>query len=165
MGYIIIHRNLDVKIECFREENLLLASRSADTLKCNLRARSEAWNKLVVYVCTVQAKLPKCLSPLSQISTKSINFIAEVQQLVKVALYNLWKNSMSNDWLYDDDRRKFSLVQFYTQLEWTRMLEGPIHITEHTMTSICDLFTIDLVKTGIAKIFIQGEKILWTIIF
>ena len=67
---------------------------------------------------------------------------------------------MSNDWLYDDDRRKFSLVQFYTELEWTRILEGPIHLTEHTMTSIYDLFTIDLVKTGFAKIFIQGEKIL-----
>ena len=66
---------------------------------------------------------------------------------------------MSNDWLYDDDRRNFSVVGYYTELEWVRMLRGPIQTTERTMISIYDLFPA--VGTENKKIFIQGKEVVW----
>ena len=61
---------------------------------------------------------------------------------------------MSNDWLYDDDRRYLSVTEFYTELEWTKMLKGAILTKEERMTSIYDLFKV--AGTGNKKIFIQG---------
>ena len=83
----------------------------------------------------------------------------DIQQQVKDALYNMWKNCMSNDWLYDDDRSNFSVLEFYTELEWAKMLKGAIHITELSMISIFELLTI--AGTGNKKIFIEGKKGVW----
>ena len=64
---------------------------------------------------------------------------------------------MCNDWLCDDDRSYFSVTEFYTELQWIRMLKGVTQIKEESMTSIYDLFTV--VGTGNKKIFIEGEEI------
>ena len=72
-------------------------------------------------------------------------------------MFNIWKNSLSNDWLYQDARNYFSLVEYYTELEWTRMLKGPIKTTEKLLNSIYDLFTT--VGIGNKKIYIEGEAI------
>ena len=71
-------------------------------------------------------------------------------------MYNMWKNCMSNDWLYDDDRSNFSVLEFYTELVWAKMLKGAIQITELSMISIFELLTI--AGTGNKKIFIEGKK-------
>ena len=81
--------------------------------------------------------------------------IAEIQHKVKDALNNIWKNFMSNDWLYPDDRRTFSVAEFYTDLRWVKMLKGPIHLRKETMASIYDLLT--LAGTGNKELFIEGK--------
>ena len=82
-------------------------------------------------------------------------FFAEIQRQVKDALYNLWKNSMSNDWLYPVSRTSFPVMEFYTDLKWTKTLKGPIHLRKETMASIYDLLT--LAGTGNKKLFIEGK--------
>ena len=64
---------------------------------------------------------------------------------------------MSNDWLRDEDRRNFSVTEFYTELEWVRMIKGAIRTTEKSMISIFDLLTI--AGTGNKKLYIEGKKI------
>ena len=80
--------------------------------------------------------------------------ILEAQKIIKDAQYNIWKKSMSNDWLYADDRRTFSVAEFYTQLRWAQRIEGPIQSTKETMTSIYDLFKV--AGTGKKKILVEG---------
>ena len=63
---------------------------------------------------------------------------------------------MSNDWLRDEDRRNFSVTEFYTELEWVRMIKGAIRTTEKSMTSIFDLLTIT--GTGNKKLYIEGKN-------
>ena len=63
---------------------------------------------------------------------------------------------MSNDWLYPDDRSHFPVAEFYTELEWVRMIRGPILTTEKSMISIFDLLTV--AGTGNKKIFIEGKN-------
>ena len=47
------------------------------------------------------------------------------------------------------------MTEFYTELEWTKMLKGAILTKEEPMTSIYDLFTV--AGTGKKKIFIEGR--------
>ena len=62
---------------------------------------------------------------------------------------------MSNDWLYPDDRRNFSVAEFYTELRWLRMLKGAIFTKQESMTSIYDLLVI--AGRGNKKIVIEGR--------
>ena len=91
---------------------------------------------------------------ISNFYNSLFDVIAEIQQLVKDALYNIWKNFMSNDWLYEDYRSNYSVTEFYTELDWVKMINEPIHRKEKPMTSIYELFTV--VGTGNKKIFIEG---------
>ena len=70
---------------------------------------------------------------------------------------------MSNDWLRDEDRRNFSVTEFYTELEWVRMIKGAIHTTERSMISIFDLLTI--AGTGNKKLYIEGKNDFWCSVF
>ena len=49
------------------------------------------------------------------------------------------------------------MTDFYTELQWVRMLAGAIHITRQPMTSIFDLLTV--AGTGKKKILIEGNLI------
>ena len=69
---------------------------------------------------------------------------------------------MSNDWLCDDNRSYFPVREFYTELEWVKMLKE-VQIKEESMTSIYDLFMV-VAETDNPKIFIQGKEIHDTIL-
>ena len=69
---------------------------------------------------------------------------------------------MANDWLYRKEQWSFSVKQFYTGLQWVDWVKIGLQKEPQPMTSIYDLFTVDLVRSGNKKIFIEGEKIVWS---
>ena len=83
--------------------------------------------------------------------------ITEIQEKVKQTIDFVWKKALSNDWLEQKDAKAMTVIQHYTNLQWSKKVEGGLEDTEEEMKSVFNILEINGAGEKPIKILIEGK--------
>ena len=83
--------------------------------------------------------------------------LVDLQERVKWSIESSWKKSLSNDWLPPEKAKTFSLMKFYTDLEWVESVEGPLR-SEQRKSNIFEMFKVKGSGKKPINILVKGNK-------
>ena len=68
-----------------------------------------------------------------------------------------WRNSLSHDWMSPDKAKTFPLMEYYTDLRWTRTVKRALQNTQENFSSIFDILSIPRAGEEPTNILVEGK--------
>ena len=82
--------------------------------------------------------------------------MADLQRRVKYSIERSWTKSLSNDWLPPEKAKTFSLMKFYTDLEWVETVEGVLENTQRK-SNMFKMFKVQGTGKKPLNILVKGK--------
>ena len=82
----------------------------------------------------------------------------DLQKRVKWSIERTWTNCLSNDYLPTRKAKTFSLMKFYTELEWVGIVEGGLRDRTERKANMFELFKIREAGEKPLNILVKGKK-------
>ena len=82
--------------------------------------------------------------------------IERIQKLTRRALDMTWRNSLSHDWISPDKAKTFPLMEYYTDLRWTRTVKRALQSTQEKLSSIFDILSLPRAGEEPTNILVEG---------
>ena len=83
--------------------------------------------------------------------------IETIQKLTRRALDMTWRNSLSHDWISPDKAKTFPLMEYYTDLRWTRTVKRALLNTHEKLSSIYDILALPGAGEEPTNILVEGD--------
>ena len=77
--------------------------------------------------------------------------------MTRRALDMTWRNSLSHDWISPDRAKTFPLMEYYTDLRWTRTVKRALQNTQEKLSSIFDIFSLPGAGEEPTNVLVEGK--------
>ena len=68
-----------------------------------------------------------------------------------------WRNSLSHDWISPDKAKTFPLMEYYTDLRWTRTVKRALVNAQENLSSIFDILSIPRAGEEPTNVLVEGK--------
>ena len=68
-----------------------------------------------------------------------------------------WRNSLSHDWISEDRAKTFPLMEYYTDLRWTRTVKRALLNTQEKLSNIFDILSLPQAGEEPTNILVEGN--------
>ena len=83
--------------------------------------------------------------------------IETIQKLTRRALDMTWRNSLSHDWISEDNAKTFPLMEYYTDLRWTRTVKRALQNVQENLSSIFDILSLPQAGDEPTNVLVEGN--------
>ena len=70
-----------------------------------------------------------------------------------------WRNSLSHDWISENKAKSFPVMEYYTDLRWTRTVKRALHNTQERLSNIFDILSLSRAVEEPTNILVEGKKL------
>ena len=68
-----------------------------------------------------------------------------------------WRNSLSHDWISADRAKTFPLMEYYTDLRWTRTVKRALQNSQERLSSIFDILSLPRAGEEPTNVLVEGN--------
>ena len=68
-----------------------------------------------------------------------------------------WRNSLSHDWISPDKAKTFPLMEYYTDLRWTRTVKRALQNSQEKLSSIFDILSLARAGEEPTNVLVEGK--------
>ena len=83
--------------------------------------------------------------------------IETIQKLTRRALDMTWRNSLSHDCISPDKAKTFPLMEYYTDLRWTRTVKRALQNSQERLSSIFDILSLPRAGEEPTNVLVEGN--------
>ena len=83
--------------------------------------------------------------------------IERIQKMTRRALDMTWRNSLSHDWISPDRAKTFPLMEYYTDLRWTRTVKRALLNSQERLSSIFDILSLPRAGEEPTNVLVEGK--------
>ena len=77
--------------------------------------------------------------------------------MIRRSLDMTWRNSLSHDWISPDKAKTFPLMEYYTDLRWTRTVKRALLNSQERLSSIFDILSLPQAGEEPTNVLVEGN--------